>query len=155
MENKDSTGYYNCFKGIMDRSLYNEVYSYISIKAHNDEYFFSKTPLGDMLTYAKQHNIPVWTPVKLLSFLKAKDEAGFTDINWSKDGLSFNIKSTLVHPNKLTFRVPYFFSHRKIIEIKIDGVKQNYSIKRVKGYDYAFISIDAGKSYAVAVKYSN
>jgi len=155
MENKDSAGFYNCFKGIMDRSLYNEVYSYISIKAHNDEYFFSKTPLGDMLTYAKQHNIPVWTPVKLLNFLKAKDEAGFTDINWTKDGLSFNIKSTLTHSNKLTFKVPYIFDERKIIEIKIDGAKQNYSIKRVKGYDYAFISIDAGKSYAVAVKYSN
>ncbi len=32
----------NCFKGLMDRSLYNEVYSFISVKSHNDEYYFSK-----------------------------------------------------------------------------------------------------------------
>ena len=155
MENKDSIGFYNCFKGLMDRSLYNEVYSYISIKTHNDEYFFSKKPFADMMYYARQNNIPVWAPVKLLNFLKAKDEASFTDINWSKGSLSFKIKSTLIHSNKLTFRVPYFFNKRKVIEIKIDGEKQPFSAKNVKGYDYAFISIDAGKNYSVAVKYSN
>ena len=46
MENKDSLGFFNCFKGIMDRSINSEVYSYISVKCHNDEYFFSKVPLG-------------------------------------------------------------------------------------------------------------
>ena len=46
MENQDSIGFYNCFKGLLDRSIYGEVYSYISIKAHNDEYFFYQTLEG-------------------------------------------------------------------------------------------------------------
>ena len=82
MEHKDSLGFYNCFKGLMDRSLNNEVYSYISVKAHNNEYYFSKIPLMNMLNYARDNGIPVWTPVKLLDFLKAKDEAAFSKIKW-------------------------------------------------------------------------
>ena len=80
MEHKDSIGFYNCFKGLMDRSLNDDVYSYISVKAHNNEYYFSKTPLMNMLDYSNENHIPVWAPVKLLEFLKAKDEATFTNI---------------------------------------------------------------------------
>lgn len=155
MEHKDSTRFYNCFKGLMDRSLNNEVYSYISVKAHNDEYFFSKTPLLNMLDYAKQHDIPVWTPVKLLDFLKAKDEAAFTNIKWTDNGLlSFNITSALTHTNSITCMIPYTFNGKNIIEVTIDGVKQNYSVKKIKGFDYAFLSVKPGNSYSVSVKYS-
>ena len=64
--------YYNCFKGLMDRSLDNEVYSFISVKAHNNEYYFSEKPLMKMLDYANSKGIPVWTELKLLDFLKQK-----------------------------------------------------------------------------------
>lgn len=155
MEHKDSTGFYNCFKGLMDRSLNNEVYSYISIKAHNDEYFFSKTPLLNMLDYAKQHNIPVWTPVKLLSFLKAKDEAVFSNIKWSSNNLlSFSIASTLTNPNNITCMVPYHFNTKKIIQVTINGAKQNYTVTQVKGFQYTFLSIKPGRAYSVSVQYS-
>jgi hypothetical protein len=88
--------------------------------------------------------------------LKAKDEAAFTDVNWSaKEGLSFKIKSSLPDSNKLTFRIPYYFNKKKIIDIKINGMKQNYFVRKVKGYDYAFISIYPGKTLVVAVKYSD
>ena len=53
-ESHDPEGFYNCFKGLMDRSLHNEVYSFISVKSHNDEYYFSKSPLMKMLAYANQ-----------------------------------------------------------------------------------------------------
>ena len=60
-ENHDPEGFFNCFKGLMDRSLNDEVYSFISVKSHNDEYYFSKTPLMKMLAYANSNGIPVWT----------------------------------------------------------------------------------------------
>ena len=107
MEHKDQEGYYNCFKGLMDRSLDNEVYSYISVRAHNNEYYFSKTPLMKALDYANSKGIPVWTELNLLDFLKAKDEATFTDINWSNSRLSFKIKSSLTHSNGLSYMIPY------------------------------------------------
>ncbi len=58
MEHKDQDGFFNCFQGLMDRSLNNEVYSFICVKAHNAEYFFSKIPLMKMLDYANDRGIP-------------------------------------------------------------------------------------------------
>jgi hypothetical protein len=156
MEHKDSLGFYNCFKGLMDRSIKNEVYSYISVKAHNNEYYFSKTPLMNMLDYANANRIPVWNPVKLLEFLQAKDEATFTDIKWEANNqLSFKIKSALKHPNDLSCMIPYLFNGRKINEININGVKQGYSVKQVKGFSYAFLTIKPSSDYYVVVKYFN
>jgi hypothetical protein len=154
MEHKDSLGFYNCFKGLIDRSLHNEVYSYISVKAHNNEYYFSKTPLMDMLDCAKDNGIPVWTPVKLLDFIKAKDEATFTNIKWDDNKLSFKIKSALKHSNELSCMIPYLFNENKINEITINGIKQAYLVRQVKGFDYAFLTIKLGFVYQVVVNYS-
>src|SRR5450755_2064069 len=107
MEHKDQDGYYNCFKGLMDRSIDNEVYSYISVKAHNNEYYFSKIPLMESLDYANTRGIPVWTELKLLRFLEAKDEATLTGINWVNNRLSFKIRSSIKDSNGLTCMVPY------------------------------------------------
>lgn len=155
MEHKDSTGFYECFKGLMDRSLNNEVYSYISIKAHNNEYFFSKTPLMNMLDYAKENGIPVWTAAKLLDFLKAKDEATFNDFNWANNQLSFKIKSSLTHTNGLTCMIPYLYNGKKINKITGNGITQSFSVKSIKGFDYAMVTIKPGLDYNFEVSYSN
>jgi len=153
MEHEDAAGFYNCFKGLMDRSLNNEVYSYISIKAHNDEYFFSKKPLLNMLDYAKDSDIPVWAPVKLLDFLKAKDEAGFTNIKWANNRLSFKIKSSLTHSNGLTCMIPYLYGKKKINKISVNGIAQSYAVKSIKGFEYALVTIKPGITYNMAVSY--
>lgn len=154
MENQDSIGFYNCFKGLLDRSIYDEVYSYISIKAHNDEYFFSKTPLLNMLDYAAEHNVPVITPYELLNFLKAKNEATFTNIKWSeKKVLSFTLKTSLVHKRNITFMVPAQYQSQKITVIKINGADQVFSFKKMKGFEYAFVSVPPGHNAEVAVWY--
>jgi hypothetical protein len=155
MENKDSTGFYECFKGLMDRSIHNEVYSYITIKAHNDEYFFSKTPLLKMLDYAKEKNIPVWTPVTLLDFLKAKDDAMFSNIKWLNSKLSFEIKSVIASNGKLAIMIPLSYNGKIINEISINGIRYPSFLKRVKGFDYAFLTIKPGSSYSVEVNYIN
>ena len=155
MENKDSTGFYECFKGLMDRSINNEVYSYITIKAHNDEYFFSKTPLLKMLDYAKEKNIPVWTPVTLLDFLKAKDDAMFSNIKWLNSKLSFEIKSVIASNGKLAIMIPLSYNGKIINEISINGIRYPSFLKRVKGFDYAFLTIKPGSSYSVEVNYIN
>jgi hypothetical protein len=155
MEHNDSTGFYNCFKGLLDRSLNNEVYSYISIKAHNDEYFFSKTPLRKMLDYAKDNDIPVWAPVTLLEFLKAKDEAGFSNIQWSNNRLSFTIKSSLTHNNGLTCMIPYNYNKKTIDKITVNGITKSYTVKSVKGAEYAWITIQPGFVYHFEIDYTN
>ncbi len=121
MESMDPEGFFNCFKGIMDRSLNNETYSIISIKAHNNEYYFSKEPLMKMLAYANENGIPVWTALNLLNFLKMKDEASFTNISWRNNLLSFTLNSSLKHSNGLTFMIPANYGDKKIT-----GIKQRY-----------------------------
>ena len=155
MEHKDSTGFYECFKGLMDRSINNEVYSYITIKAHNDEYFFSKTSLLRMLDYAKEKSIPVWTPARLLDFLKAKDDAMFSNIKWLNNKLSFEVKSAITGNSKLAIMIPWLYNGKIINEISIDGIKHPCLLKRVKGFDYAFLTIKPGSSYAIKVNYVN
>jgi len=154
MENKDSIGFYECFKGLMVRSINNEVYSCITIKAHNDEYFFSKTSLLKMLDYAKEKDIPVWTPVRLLNFIKAKDDATFNSIKWTNNKLSFKIKSGITIEDKFTFMIPYLFNDKKIDEISINGIKYQKDLKQIKGTEYAFVTIKTGSAYSITVTYA-
>jgi hypothetical protein len=155
MEHKDQDGYYNCFKGLMDRSLDNDVYSYISVRAHNNEYYFSKTPLMKALDYANSKGIPVWTELNLLGFLKAKDEATFTAIKWSNSRLSFKIKSSLTHRSRLTYMIPYRYQGKKINKITSNGETQLYSVKLIKGVDYAWLTTSPGSDYNIVVNYIN
>ena len=155
MENKDPDGFLNCFRGLMDRSLNNEVYSFICVKAHNAEYFFSKVPLMKMLDYANSREIPVWTEQKLLDFLKAKDEAGFTDIHWSNGVLSFKIKSSLKHSNKLACMIPYHYHGKRINKVTVNGAGQSYAIRSIKGSDYVMLTIRPGLNYSLTAHYAN
>jgi len=154
MEHNDKDGFFNCFKGLVDRSLANEVYSFVSVKAHNAEYFFSEIPLGKMLDYANSKHIPVWTEIKLLDFLRARDEASFNDITWKKNKFSFNIKSSLTNTNDITCMIPFMYGGKKIIEITSNGVSRNFAVRFIKGYEYALVTMKPGSMYGIAVTYA-
>ena len=132
MENRDAEGFFNCFKGLMDRSIENEVYSFISIKAHNDEYDFSRKPLMKMLDYANTKRIPVWTAGNLLDFLKMKDEAAFSNMAWSDNRLAFKLTSSLKNANGLTFLLPARHGSTKISCITVDGRHAQIDRKSMK-----------------------
>jgi hypothetical protein len=152
-ESHDPEGFYNCFRGLMDRSLHNEVYSFISVKSHNDEYYFSKIPLMKMLAYSKKNGVPVWTALKLLDYIKMKDEATFTDISWLNNRLSFNLNSSVKHSNGLTFMVPFNSRDKEIKRITRNGKDATFIIRSVKGSDYAFLTVEPGVNYSILVNY--
>jgi hypothetical protein len=153
MEHKDQDGYLNAFKGIMDRSIDNGVYSYVSVRAHNNEYFFSKVPLMKMLDYANSKHIPVWTELQLLNFLKARDEAEFRNIRYQNNQLTFTLHSSYVTEAKITTMVPSSFSNKKIQSIIVDGRNAKFSTHHVKGVNYAFVPVVAGVSHNIVVTY--
>lgn len=154
-ERNDPDGFYNCFRGIMDRSLNNEVYSFISVKCHNDEYYFSKSPLMKMLTYANLKEIPVWSAINLLDFIKMRDEASFSDTKWENNRLSFRLNSSLAHSNGLTIMVPYVFGDKKIDGITCAEKEKSYIIRKVRGSDYAFMTFKPGENYSIKVNYKD
>lgn len=152
-ESKDPEGFYNCFKGLMDRSLQNEVYSFISIKAHNDEYYFSKQPLLKMLSYSNSNGIPVWTADKLREFVKMRDDAKFTGIKWSGNILSFNVNSSLIHSSGLTFMIPYNYRNMIMKRITKDGIDAHFIVRKIKGSLYALVTIEPGANYSFTANY--
>jgi len=152
-ESHDPDGFFNCFKGLMDRSLHNEVYSFISVKSHNDEYYFSKAPLMKMLAYANSNGIPVWTALELLDFIKMRDETRFSKLNWKGNSMSFIVKSSLDHQNVLTIMLPYTYNEQTIDSITLDDSFAEYIVRTVKGNQYAFLTLHPGTSHSVTAKY--
>jgi hypothetical protein len=152
-ESHDPEGFYDCFKGLMDRSRNDEVYSFISIKSHNDEYYFSRAPLMKMLAYANSHNIPVWTASRLLDFVKMKDEASFSDIHWSNNRLTFELRSSLESSGGLTFYLPAGFDNTKIRKITLDRNETHFIHGKIKGRDYVLVTVSSGKNYKVSAEY--
>jgi hypothetical protein len=152
MEHKDQEGYFNAFKGIMDRSLHNEVYSSISVRAHNNEYFFSEIPLMKMLEYAKSNNIPVWTELSWLQFLETKDQAAFENIAWSDNKLTFDILSGISYNRDLACLIPYRFDNKRVTAIRT-GDKSDYDIITIKGREYARVYCKTGVGTHVEVRY--
>jgi hypothetical protein len=153
-ENHDPEGFFNCFKGLMERSLNKEVYSFISIKSHNDEYYFSRAPLMKMLAYANSKGIPVWTASKLAEFVKMRDEARFTGISWSDNKLSFNLQSSLNHSGGLTIMVPLEYGDNRLTGIECNGEGIKYIKRSVKGYSYAFVTVKPGAEYSLIIDYT-
>lgn len=154
-ESHDPEGFFNAFKGLMDRSIQNGVYSFISAKAHNDEYYFSKAPLMKMLEYSRSNGIPVWTALKLLEFVKMRDQATFSGIGWTGSRLNFTLNSSLEHSSGLSFMVPLDYNNRKVEGITLNGNELPFVINIVKGRRYAMATVRPGENHSVVVKYRN
>jgi hypothetical protein len=152
-ENHDPEGFFQCFKGLIDRSLNDEVYSFISIKAHNDEYYFSKTPLLRMIAYANSKGVPVWTAEDLLDFLRTRDGSEISDLKWDKNNLSFRLGTSIHDKSHLTFMVPFLYDNIRIKQVKIDGSTVPFIIRSLKGMTYAFSTVHSGVVYSVQVSY--
>jgi hypothetical protein len=152
-ESQNPDGFYECFRGLADRSLHQEVYSFISIKSHNDEYYFSKAPLMKMLAYANSHNIPVWTADRLLDFIKMKDEASFSHIHWTNNRLTFELSSSLKSSGGLTFILPVKHGLANIGMIKVNGKEIPSKTAYIKGHAYALLTVTAGRNYRISADY--
>ncbi len=153
MENKDPDGFFECFKGLMDRSLNEGIYSFISVKAHNNEYYFSREPLLHMIGYANLKGIPVWTADHLLDFLRMRDDASFKDITWQDHKLSFTLVSRMQNTEGLTFMLPGHSGGRGIGTVLVNGAKESSSPRVIKGFDYRLVTVEPGKVYQVEATY--
>ena len=152
MEHKDPDGYFNAFKGIMDRSLHDEVYSSISVRAHNNEYFFSEIPLMKMLDYAKANNIPVWTELSWLQFLETKDNSAFQNVEWNDNRLTFDVNSTIPFPRDLAVLIPNRINNKTIKDV-LNDKNSGYDLVMIKGKEYARLYCKAGVDSHIEVLY--
>ena len=153
MENRDAKGYFDCFRGLMDRSIEDGIYSYISIKAHNNEYYFSRIPLMHMLEYAGEKHIPVWTVKELLDFMLMKDEASFHDISRMKNEVRFTVVSSRSSSGRLTFMIPMALDSLKLTSILVDENEKDFTVRKIRDIEYALAAVVPGNSYRITVRY--
>ena len=154
LEQKDPEGFFQCFKGLADRSIYQEKYSFISVKSHNDEYYFTRLPLLRMLNYADSLGIPVCTASEILDFVSARDATSFKNISWKNDKLSFRVVSGLPYHRSLTVMVPAAVEDTHVSDIEINGNMVVFEIRKVKGKEYSFFPLSSGKNYEIKVNYN-
>ena len=140
-------------KTLIDRSLDEENYAYINANFHTWYWTECREPGMRVLDYCIKRGVPITTAERVYEFLKMKDEAFFTDINWSENKLTFKIQSTLQNPDGLTFLLPGNHAGSKIISIRSDGNELKYKTEKIKGYEYAMATITPGKMHDISANY--
>jgi len=153
MEKKDPDGYFDAFRGLIDRSLDSGIFSVTCIRAHNNEYFFSRTPLLHMLNYARQKGIPVWTASEWLSYMTAKDDVQFTDLRESNHLLRFAIQSATACSEPLTCLLPAEARGMKLKSIFMDSRKLPLVSKKIKGRAWMVFNFKSGTNHQVEAHY--
>jgi hypothetical protein len=140
-------------KTLIDRSLDEENYTYINANFHTWYWTECREPGMRVLDYCIKRGVPIRTAERVYEFLKMKDEAFFTDINWSENQLTFKIQSTLQNPDGLTFLLPANHAGSKIISIRSNGNELKYKTEKIKGYEYAMATITPGKMHDISANY--
>ncbi len=122
-----------------------KIITYINANYHTWYWPECRQPGMRVLDYCRQRGVPIRTAENVYEFLKMKDEAFFTDINWSDNQLNFKINSTLKNPDGLTFLLPANYGSSKIREYQYDnGNALNFQTSKIKGYEYAMATIKPG-----------
>lgn len=142
-------------KLLINRSIDNEYYAWINANFHTWYWDKCREPGLRILDYCNNRGIPIWTSGKAYDFLKMKDEASFTDIRWRNNILTFKLISSLQHSNRLSFFIRNEFRDKRVVSVFADGQEMPIVIRRIKGYDYAMVTVVPGKNYKVKVAYNS
>ncbi len=140
-------------KTLIDRSLDEENFTYINANFHTWYWGECREPGLRVLDYCKSRGVPVWTAERVYEFLKMKDEASFSDIEWSENTLTFNLSSAIPNPDGLTILLPADHGDLKISSVAIDGLIRQFEHRTIKGNEYASITVTPGKIYIISAGY--
>lgn len=96
-----------------------------------------------MLDYARERNVPVWTELSWLQFLEAKDGSTFQNITWANNELTFDIHSNISFDRELACLVPYRFNDKKVNAVRV-GERTTFDVIAIKGTEYARLYFKTG-----------
>ncbi len=141
-------------KMLIDRSLDEENYTYINANYHTWYWPECREPGLRVLDYCNNRGVPIWTAERVYEFLKMKDEASFSDIEWAENTLTFNLLSGISNPEGLTILLPSDHGDLKISSVSIDGRIRQFEYSIIKGTKYAMITVTPGKDFKISAGYS-
>jgi hypothetical protein len=67
--------------------------------------------------------------------------------------LIFDVNSFLKNSNGLTFMVPATYKGLRVKRISLDGNDDGFITRFVKGYEYAFVTLEPGINHSIIVNY--
>jgi hypothetical protein len=153
-ENHDPEGFFEAFRGLIDRSMDDGIWSLISIKSHNDEYYFSKEPLLKMISYAHGRNVPVWTAARLADFLEKRDRSGISQLAFDGTILSFRFESAGNGGDPLSLIIPSAFGAGMVRSIVVNGATEKLVRTTLRGREYVFLTIKVPGANSIKVSYN-
>jgi len=140
-------------KILIDRSLDEENFTYINANFHTWYWGECRAAGLSVLDHCNSRGVPVWTAEYVYEFLKMKDEAGFSDIDWSGNRLTFTVASSIKHTEGLTILLPFNHGNLKITDIWVSDREQPFRQQFIKGFEYASITVAPGSTYNISVGY--
>jgi hypothetical protein len=140
-------------KTLIDRSVDEENYAYINANYHTWYWSECREPGLRVLDYCKDRGVPVWTAERVYKFLKMKEDAVFTDLKWSDSRLAFRLSSSVKDSDRLTFLLPASYGDSEIQSVTVNGGKFKFDLKKIKGNEYASLTLAPGQTYKVNAFY--
>jgi len=104
----------------------------------------------DTMAYARDHNVPIWSADRWLTFWETREGAQFTGLAFEAGVLSFNIQGN-GPPESLTLMVPSALDLLRIRSLSIDGSPQRLSLRSVWGRTYAIVEVHVPPAKQIAV----
>ncbi|MBL7064785.1 MAG: hypothetical protein ISS49_11365, partial [Anaerolineae bacterium] len=132
-------GISNAFQTLIDRSIDQEAYAFITANFHPPSYGSCQGYAGNIMDYANSRGVPIWSAEILLDFLQARDGAHFTNINWNGTRLTFDFGMP-TGGEHLTLMIPSQVTGANLQSIQVNGTPVTYTTDTVKGFDYAFFA---------------
>jgi len=140
-------------KVLIDRSIDDENYTWINANFHTWYWPECREAGLHILDHCNSRGVPVFTTERANNFVRTKDEATFTGINWKDNTLSFTVSSSHACRDRLTILLPATFGKSKLAELNLDDKKTKFSLWKIKGTVYSYVSVEPGHIHSISVKY--
>jgi hypothetical protein len=132
---------------LLDRALGTEGYygAYV-INAHTDVALTNEAQA--VVASAQARGVPVISARQLLTWVDARNDSYFSAMGWNGSTLTFSV-SRAAAANGLQGMLPRRAGNDVLVDLTRGGTAVPFSIKVIKGVEYAFFAADSG-SYAAS-----
>ena len=144
---------FNKYKTIVDRALQEEKYGWITVNFHPSMWNTYKPKAVQILQYSKDNNIPIWSAREMYEFVNQKNSATFNNLKWNNDKITFTLNAATKGHGQMTVMLPDSYMGRSLKSFKINGKSVLFTVKIIKGIQYAMINTLSG-TYDYIAQYS-
>lgn len=130
---------------LLDASLHGGRYAWIVGNFHQVYWNKNRPQVLAMLDMAEAANIPVWSGAKVNSFVRRRDAASFTNLQWKAPTLAFEVEAPGDGPGSLTVMLPQKFGPHTLKTIRVGNAEAAFSVETIAGADYALLCVAPGQ----------